>query len=461
MGGKPDPEGRAASPEALLRILCTVMISSFLTPFMGSCLTLSLPDMGKVYGATPGELSWVVEIFLLVSLMALFPFGKAADRFGKRKLFLLGAVVFTFSTFMAPLTSSFAGLMIARIFQGVGAAMFFATNTAILSLACPEEKRGWALGWNVSMVYAGLSLGTVLGGLMNYYLGWRSIFFFTTLAGLLVVLMGFLYVPESYGTCRRNTDWRGICLYAAALPLFFFGLSAINTTVWAIWALLAGTVLFLILWRHEKKLPADEAVLPLQILIGNRFFAMSSLTAMLNYGATFALNFLLSFYMQYELGLDSDRAGMLLLVQPVLMMLLSPYAGSLSDKYSPARICAWGMSLIALGVATLAFFLSWRSVWLVLPNIALIGVGFALFSAPNNNAIMSSVERRQYSTAASMLGSVRMMGQNISMSIASLLLAMKWPGLSESEQLLHNMEIAFVVFAIACAAGVYTSLQRN
>lgn len=461
MAGKTEPEGQVTSPQVLLRILWTVMISSFLTPFMGSALTLSLPDMGKVYGANPQELSWVVEIFLLISLMTLFPLGKAADRFGKRKVFLWGAWIFTIATLLAPLAPSFAGLILARIFQGVGAAMFFATNTAILSLAYPEEKRGWALGWNVSMVYAGLSLGTVLGGFLNYYLGWKSIFFFTAAAGLVVILLGTLYVPESYGAGGKKTDWRGIWLYAVALPLLFFGLSEINTTSWAVWSFLTGLLLFALLWHLEKKLPIEQAVLPVQILAGNRFFAMSSLTAMLNYGSTFALNFLLSLYTQYELALDSHQAGMLLLVQPLLMMLISPYAGSLSDKYSPARLCAWGMGLIALGVGALAFFLSWRSAWLVLPNIALIGVGFALFSAPNNNAIMSSVERRQYSMAASMLGSVRMMGQNISMSIAALLLAMTWPGLTKSEQLLHNMEIAFVVFAIACAVGVYTSLQRH
>lgn len=135
------------------------MLSSFLTPFTSSSLTLSLPDMGREFSASASTLGWVLEIFLLASVVFLLPVGKMADRIGKRKIFLWGTVLFALSSVCAFFATSMAWLLAARLLQGLAAAMIYATNMAILVLVFPLEKRGMAMGWNVSMVYVGLSLG--------------------------------------------------------------------------------------------------------------------------------------------------------------------------------------------------------------------------------------------------------------------------------------------------------------
>ena len=445
-----------------LFILIAVMVSSFLTPFTGSALTLSLPDMGQEFGIGPSKLSWVIEVYLLASLVVLLPMGRAADHFGKRKLFLCGNGLFTVAAVAAPFLPGFAGLLLARAVQGLGSAMVFATGMAILSMAYQGERRGWALGWNVSTVYVGLSLGPVLGGFLNHYAGWHSIFYVISLFGLLSLVLGWRYIPESYGSQQREgADWLGIALYGVSMLLLMIGLAEITASAWGAPLMAVGLAGVLLLLRYEAGQPEARAVIPVQLLRTNRLFAMSSLTAMLNYGATFAISFLLSLYLQYVLGMSSDEAGLVLLLQPLLMAVLSPWTGRMSDKYSPAYLCAAGMGMITMGMALLAAVLHIKSIYLVLPLTALIGTGFSFFSAPNNNAVMSSVEKGQYSLAASMLSTVRMLGQNISMALAALLIASPMPETATAEALLPDLEIAFAVFAAICAAGICTSLVRN
>lgn len=140
------------------KILLTMMMSSFVTPFTSSALTLSLPDIGRDYSASANELGWVLEIFLLASIVCLLPMGKLADRFGKRRVFLWGTVLFTLSSALCIVTPDMGFLLAARALQGVAAAMLYATNMSIVALSFPPEQRGRALGWMVSMVYVGLCL---------------------------------------------------------------------------------------------------------------------------------------------------------------------------------------------------------------------------------------------------------------------------------------------------------------
>ena len=196
------------------KILFTMMMSSFVTPFTSSALTLSLPDIGRDYGASANELGWVLEIFLLASIVCLLPMGKLADRFGKRRVFLWGTVLFTLSSALCIVTPDMGFLLAARALQGVAAAMLYATNMSIVALSFPPEQRGRALGWMDSMVYVGLACGPVLGGLLNYYAGWQSIFVFITAACLACVVMTGRYLHQELRVEEvQGVDGRGALLY--------------------------------------------------------------------------------------------------------------------------------------------------------------------------------------------------------------------------------------------------------
>lgn len=402
----------------------------------------------------------MLEIFLLVSIVFLLPMGKLADRLGKRRIFFWGTILFTVSSFLCIFTPDMTFLLAARGLQGLAAAMLYATNMSIVALAFPPEKRGWALGWMVSMVYVGLACGPVLGGLLNYYAGWQSIFIFITLACLACVLATQQYLHEEWlAKDVTGVDGKGAVLYGIAMVLAMFGLSELANLSWAWGALLGGLFVFAFFVRHE--LHEKEPILPLYILVGNREFSLSNLAAMINYSATFGISFLLSIYLQSILGLSSREAGFMMLIQPIVMAMLSPVTGKLSDKYAPGKIASFGMSVTALGLVGLVAAVHLKSLWLVVPVVMVIGVGFALFAAPNNNAIMSSVPKKYYSLATSMLGTVRLVGQVTSVAIVTMIMSLGWSFLTPSAELLRNIEISFIVFTILCVIGIVPSVARK
>lgn len=442
------------------QILWIMMLSSFLTPFTGSALILSLPEIGQAYQASPNELGWVIEIFLLTSIVFLLPMGKLADRLGKRRIFLWGMIIFTVSSLAVVFAPGMTGLLFCRAIQGIGAAMIYATTMSILTLVCPPAQRGQAIGWNVSMVYVGLALGPVIGGLLNYYLGWRSIFWFITALGLATILAVLRFLRQEWiEETQARRDGLGAFLYGLAMILMMYGLSELLNQSYASLSLAAGCVIFVIFLFHELKVP--QAILPIRLLMDNREFSLSNLTAMLNYSSTFTISFLLSIYLQSILGLSSREAGLLLLVQPVMMAALSPQAGKLSDRHSAAKLTLLGMGIITFGLIGFTLTVHLRSLWLLIPALVIVGIGFAFFAAPNNNAIMSSVPKKYYGLAASMLSTVRLVGQVVSIAIVTLLLSIDWSWLAETDSIVRNIELSFLVFTVLSVIGIIPSLSRK
>ena len=441
------------------KVLFIVMITAFLTPFTSSALTLSLPSMGQDFGAAASELGWVLEIFLLASIVSLLPMGHLADRFGKRRVLLLGAALFTAASLAAAFAPNLAALLVLRCLQGLGAAMMFATNLSILTLVFPKEERGRAMGWNVALIYVGLALGPVIGGVLNYYLGWRSIFFVIAFVGAVSVLSIHSFLRQEWReVAEASHDFIGTALYGGAVVLTMYGLSELVHVPVAAGALLVGLVLFAVfLWRERR---LDAPLFPLRLFAESRAFSLSTLAALLNYCATFAMSFLLSIYLQSVLGISSREAGLLLLLQPVIMAAFSPHMGRLSDRYPPARIASIGMGIIAVGLFALAAIVHLRLTLPVVPAIALVGAGFACFAAPNNNAIMSAVPKRDYSLASSMLVTARHVGQVLSVALVTALLSVDWGISSACGALARNITIALLVMAVLCLVGIAPSVAR-
>lgn len=218
-------------------------------------------------------------------------------------------------------------------------------------------------------------------------------------------------------------------------------------------------MLFFLFCRYELR--QENPLLPITLLQGNLPFSLSCLAALLNYCGTFATSFLLSLYLQSILGLTSRNAGLILLAQPVIMALLSPLMGKLSDKYAPTKLAALGMAVISAGLIGFALSIHHLSLWLLLPMLIITGTGFALFAAPNNNAIMSAVEKKHYGLAASLLSSTRLVGQVLSVALMNLILSLGWDGLSSQEMLLQNLKIALLFFALLSGLGVIPAKVRK
>jgi len=194
-------------------------------------------------------------------------------------------------------------------------------------------------------------------------------------------------------------------------------------------------------------------------------FAFSSLAALIHYAATSAIGFFLSLFLQYIKDLGPRDAGFVLMVWPVTMTLISPVAGKLSDKHNPGVLASTGMAISAAGLILLCFINEQTSVAFITVVLVIMGAGFSLFSSPNSNAIMSSVEKRQLGNASGMLGTMRNVGQTFSMAIALMLLAL-YMGQAKIDpgnypQLMSAMKSAFIIFSILCFAGIFASLARN
>ena len=443
--------------------LFAATMASFLTAFTGSSVNIALPVVGHDFSMDAILLSWVPTSYLLAAAMFLVPIGRLADIHGRKRVFILGITVFTFASLLAGLAPTSAVLIVARALQGIGGAMISGTGVAILTSVFPVQERGRVLGINVAAVYLGLSLGPPLGGVLTQQLGWRSIFLMTLPLGLAVIVFVLWRLEGEWAEARGEAfDLIGSAIYAVALVALMYGFSQLPDLVGA--ALIAlGLVGFLGFGFWE--LNSASPVLNLGLFRSNRTFTFSNLAALIHYAAVYAVSFLLSLYLQYLKGLSPQQAGLVLIFQPVVQFLFSPAAGRLSDRIEPRILASAGMVCTAIGLFLLVFLSPATPLWVIVANLILLGFGYALFSSPNMNAIMGSVQRKFYGVASGMLATMRLIGQMLSMGIATLLFALFLGPVEITPDLYplfaSSVRVAFVVFAVLCVMGVFASLARG
>lgn len=443
--------------------LLTTTMAGFLTPFMSSAVNVALPAIGREFSMSAITLGWVATAYILAAAVCLVPLGRIADMRGRKRVFAWGVLVFALGSVLSALSGSGTMLILSRVVQGIGGAMTFGTGTAIITSVFPRGTRGRALGINIATVYLGLSLGPVLGGFLTRQWGWRSVFWsIAPLALAALVLVAWKLEGEWYEAREERFDVAGSLVYGASLLALMYGFSLLPRVQGGILVLggLAGVAGFVLLERRMR-----YPVLDLRLFRGNSVFTFSSLAALVNYSATSAVGFLLSLYLQFTRGYGPERAGLVLVAAPVMQALVSPLAGRLSDRIEPRIVASLGMGLTVVGLVALVFVGPATALALIIASLALLGVGFGLFSSPNTNAIMCSVETRDYGVASSMVATVRMVGQMLSMGIVMLLFAL-FIGRAEMKEaspaaFLASVRIAFAAFAALCGAGVFASLSRG
>jgi EmrB/QacA subfamily drug resistance transporter len=437
--------------------------AAFLTPFLGSAVNLALPSIGKDLDASAIGLGWVISSFILSSAIFLMPFGRLADIIGRKKVFSVGILLFTISTFIIVFSWNLTSLIVLRIIQGISGAMIFGTSLAIITSVFPVGERGRAMGINITAVYIGLSAGPVIGGLLTHYFGWRSIFAFLVPFGIASLILIKTKIKAEWADSKgEKFDWRGSLIYGAALLGFMYGFSRLPSATGLICLVLA-VLLAVIFVIFEKG--SENPVFDMSLILRNRVFAFSGLAALINYSATSATGFFISLYLQYLKGFDARTAGLIMISQPIAMTLLSPLAGKLSDKYNPGIIASIGMGLTAMGLILLCFVTPLTQVYVIVFLLFLMGLGFGLFSSPNSNAIMSSVENRYLGVASGVVGTMRMVGQMLSMGIAMMLIALyigkQTINISTYPGLISGMRTGFVIFSLLSVLGIFASLARN
>ena len=453
------------------------VITAFITTFTGSALNLSIPAMGAEFSASASSIGWVVTGYMLTVAALSVPFGRMADLTSRKKVLVSGILIFAVSSLAAAFSINMGMMLVLRICQGIGAAMIFCTNMAVLISAFPNKDRGKVLGYSTASTYIGLSAGPVVGGFLNNYLGWRSIFILIFLISAIVLYTAFRKLPGDSKKLKEpleegkplkwkeapQADMLGNILYIAMIVLTLYGLSAFSTKLWAIWLIPLGIVAGVFFVRHELK--TKKPVIEVRLFASNIAYAFSNLAALLNYGATFAISYLLSIYLQVVMDYSSQAAGLILIAQPLIMALLSPYAGRLSDKISPFKLASFGMALCAAGLLFFVFISESTPLWAIICALLIAGVGFAFFSSPNTNAVMACVEVSDYGVASSILATMRSIGHTTSMAIVTIIVGIYMGNTAladaKPDVLIHTMHTAFIVFTCICVVGIFISLKRK
>jgi EmrB/QacA subfamily drug resistance transporter len=444
-------------------VLVVTTVSSFLVPLALATVNIALPTIGREFGADAIALNWVATTYLLSAAMFLVPFGKVADMFGRKRIFLYGMCAFTVTSFFLGLARSTAMLIFFRALQGIGAAMIFGTAVAIVTSVFPPGERGRALGINIAAVYLGLSCGPFFGGILTQQIGWRSIFFFNVPMGLFVILLSMRKLKQEWAEAKGESfDFVGSLIYALILLMIMYGFSRLPSITGGAFVFFGAAAIGLFVWWELK---TENPILEVRIFITNKVFTLSNVAALISYSATFAVGFLMSFYLQHIKGLTAQNAGILLISQPIVQAAFSPLAGKLSDRVEPRLVASAGMALTAVGLFLLALVQSDTSLPSIVTSLVILGFGFALFSSPNTNAVMSSVESKYYGIASSTLGTMRLIGQMLSMGIAMLVFAVYLGKAAITPAyyglLLKSTKVIFSIFVVLCVAGMFASLKRG
>jgi EmrB/QacA subfamily drug resistance transporter len=443
--------------------LLVATLASFLTPFMTSAVNIALPSIGKEFSLNAILLSWVPTSYILAAAIFLVPFGRLADIYGRKRIFAYGIFIFTVSSFLCALSNSAIALIASRILQGFGSAMIFSTAVAIVTSAFPVGERGRVLGINVSAVYLGLSVGPFLGGVLTQHLGWRSIFLVNVPLGLIIIVLLYWKLKGEWCEAKgEKFDLSGSVIYGLTVISIMYGFSLLPSIGGAGLLLLGGIGIFLFVrWEIRQKHP----VLDINLIRNNPVFAFSNLAALINYSATSAVAFLLSLYLQYIRKLSPQDAGLILLFQPMVMTVFSPLAGRISDRVEPRIVASAGMAFTTASLSLLFFLSANTSTVFIITNLVLLGFGFALFSSPNTNAIMSSVEKRFYGAASGTLATMRLTGQMLSLGIVMLIFAVYIGRVRITPEyyplFLKSTKAAFAIFAALCLGGIFASLARG
>ncbi|MCS7103317.1 MAG: MFS transporter, partial [Candidatus Korarchaeum sp.] len=361
--------------------------------------------------------------------------------------FSIGLASFSIFSLLIMISPDFNLFLALRFAQGVSSSMISATAVALVSEIFPKEERGKVLGINTASVYAGLSLGPLVGGLMADLWSWIGVFILSSLLSFssFIISKPLLKLKGS----GSPPNFASISLYVASMISLTYGVSSLSATLGLLLSSL-GTVA-LLTWLLSE-LSSGGLLGP--ELLRNRAYLASSSAALLNYSASYAISIVLGLYLQRVERFSASEAGVLLTLQPIVQASLSPLAGYLADKRSPRKIASLGMGVIALGIAMLLPLTPSKPLTSLILSLSVLGTGFAFFASPNTLAALNASPPKSYGSANAFLGSMRFLGQFMSTAILMVLMT--------NEELLQALNSALLTYVtISISGAIMSALARS
>lgn len=444
-------------------VLFVVCCSLFLMPFMLSAVSVALPRIGHDLGASAVELGLVETVYVMSLTIFLLMMGRIGDIKGRRSVFRWGVGVFTLSTIALALIHSMSVFIGLRIVQGLGAAMVNASGLAMVVSVYPREMRGRALGIGSAVVYAGISCGPALGGFITSLLGWRYIFFMAVPLGVLSWWVALTRLKDEWREAQgERYDLPGSLLYGTGIALLTIGAAWVEQDVRAWWAVVGGLVALACFAVFELR--TRFPLLDVRMFGSNSTFALGCLAACINYAATTGMMLYMSFYLQVVQGLAPYDAGLMLALQPLVQMVLSPLGGRLADRYAPASVATSGMACSGVALLLATGLDAESTLFFTAVVQFFMGVGLALFASPNTSSIMGSVPPRYLGIASGMTGTMRTFGMMTSMLVVTITFSLFMDGQPVTGEtvpsFLRSMHVDLLFYGVLSLAGTCLSAVR-
>lgn len=401
----------ANSPSAQWLALLVVCTGTILTPVALASAYVAIPTIASDLRAHALLVSWVPTAFLLANVVTMLPAGRLADKYGRKRVYLCGHALFAVASIGACVAPSIELLLAWRVIQGVGAATLFSCALAIVMGVFQTGRRGTALGIVTSSIYLGVTLGPFVGGWLTEHYGWRSVFLLPAPFSIIVIVLILYKLKGEWRDVNAQAiDWLGSLYIGMWASSLFFGVSLIPKLS-ALALLLGGTLFLWLFVRRQERI--DYPLIRLKAMWGNKPFSRSALVAMLMYGGIYQLVFLLSLYLQFIKGMSPSAAGRLMVLQALMMTIVAPVAGRLSDRHRTDKIASLGCLIVAAGFVPLCFLDYQTSIYWIAAAMLMVGLGFGLFSTPNNNAALGAVPESSLGIASAIMNLARVLGNMV------------------------------------------------
>jgi EmrB/QacA subfamily drug resistance transporter len=446
-------------------VLAATILGSALAFIDGSVVTIALPALQSDLAMSVQGAQWVVNGYMLTLGALVLIGGSAGDRFGRRRIFVLGIGIFTSASILCGLAPSTGALVLARIVQGIGAALLVPTSLAIISAAFPAGERGRAIGTWAGFSALMTAFGPVLGGWLVDVISWRAIFFINVPVALVTLAITFARVPETRSASDETAvDWRGSALAVVGLAGLAFGLTDGSEWGWTHPAILGALIggIAVLLWFVWFEAHTPSPMVPLHLFRSPTFSGANAITLFLYFALSGAL-FFLPFLLTRIHGYSAAQTGASFLPFALTMGTLSRFSGGLVDRYGARTPLTVGPILVAAGLMLLAVPGMGGSYWrtFFLPMVV-FGLGMAISVAPLTTAVMGAVDERHAGTASGINNAVaRIAGMLAVAMLPSLVLGPEHRTLDRATGpwFLHSFRIAIAICAgLALASAVCARL---
>lgn len=455
-------------------ILFVVISMTFMSCLVSTIVNVALPVMAKELSVPMVSIEWIIASYIISICSTILIFGKLGDIIGKMNVFKFGMIVFTISSFMCGISNSFTELVIFRIIQGIGASAYMANNQGIITQVFPGNERGKALGILASSVALGTLIGSPAGGFIMYYLNWNYIFFVNVPIGIVAFIAALKVLPHSkikYKEITSELDLKG-STFAFLSMVFLFG-SLIrgqkvgygNPILIAIFVTSILLVILFIVFENKTEKP----LLQMKIF-KNSVFSLSLFCAFISFNCLSATTIIIPFYLQDAMNLNSNIAGLIMMVQPLVIAIISPFSGSLSDKIGSEFLSFIGLVIMSISFIFMSYLNQYSTIVKIIIYIVILALGQSLFQPSNNSLIMSTVPRSELGIAGSVNSLSRNLGQILGIIISTSLLYIFMSIkigyhvtdyiIGRDDIFIYGMRYVYTVLAFICTFGALLTAFR-